>query len=439
VADTACQPALTLLRLSALVNLQTQPLKGIFPPSHQNFTVQFPFFCTHQPLCLKLHINYQAASPTCHPLLLPPPSFPHLPPPSPIFPHIGGGAPGSEAASPPLAAASAHQSRGACGPAPSVGGATGAAAMRRRSTGLTSPPPEVAASMDPTRLDLHIPSASLELSLRRAAREGRRRRREGRETTAAREGRRRRRRATFKRRWRLPSSARAPPPLSLVRRLPPPSLCGGSRLTPSGYGAKDVTPEAPEQGRGAVAAGDPAGRAVRKAAASSTASSASSPRLPPLSLSPTAGHTGRLSAPSDVACVVRPPNAPGMEAAGPNGMVPSPFQVAGAGGKGEKRPPGRSPPRCGQFHLCPLYTDTRRQRVSDTPASSRSPMAAARMRTTRPVPLRVVSHSVVYPRSSQSRPSPRRESSPCLPPLPLLFAWNMLVQQLIGIGYDVKF
>jgi hypothetical protein len=81
---------------------------------------------------------------------------------------------------------------------------------------------------------------------------------------------------------------------------------------------------------------------------------ASPPRLPPsLSLSPTAGHTGRLSAPADVACAVRPPNAPGMEAAGPNGMVRSPFQVAGAGAKTGKatsrslsRPvPG---PRCRQ-------------------------------------------------------------------------------------------
>jgi hypothetical protein len=62
---------------------------------------------------------------------------------------------------------------------------------------------------------------------------------------------------------------------------------------------------------------------------------------------------GRLSAPSDVACVVRPPNAPGMEAAGPNGMVRSPFQVAGAGvktGKATSRSLSRPVPgpRCRQ-------------------------------------------------------------------------------------------
>jgi hypothetical protein len=59
------------------------------------------------------------------------------------------------------------------GPAPSVGGATGAAATRRRSTGLTppslprSPPPWIRrgptstspASSSPTRPDLHIPGA----------------------------------------------------------------------------------------------------------------------------------------------------------------------------------------------------------------------------------------------------------------------------------------
>jgi hypothetical protein len=38
------------VRLSALVDLQTHPLKGIFPPSHPKFPVQFQFFCTRQPL-----------------------------------------------------------------------------------------------------------------------------------------------------------------------------------------------------------------------------------------------------------------------------------------------------------------------------------------------------------------------------------------------------
>jgi hypothetical protein len=87
------------LRLSALVNLQTQPLKGIFPPSHQNFTVRFSFFYTRQPLCLKLHTNYQAAGPTCHPLLLPLSPFPTYPtflfhslrPPLPSFPTQAAG------------------------------------------------------------------------------------------------------------------------------------------------------------------------------------------------------------------------------------------------------------------------------------------------------------------------------------------------------------
>jgi hypothetical protein len=55
-----------------------------------------------------------------------------------------------------------------------------------------------------------------------------------------------------------------------------------------------------------------------------------------------AGHTGRLSAPSDVACAVHPPNAPRMEAAGPNGMVPSPFQAADAGG-GKRSGPFQAP------------------------------------------------------------------------------------------------
>jgi hypothetical protein len=75
---SAVRPA---LELSALVILQTQPLKGIFPPSQQDFTVQFQFFRTRQPLCLKLHTNYQAAGPTRHSL-----SFFSPSPPTPTLP-----------------------------------------------------------------------------------------------------------------------------------------------------------------------------------------------------------------------------------------------------------------------------------------------------------------------------------------------------------------
>jgi hypothetical protein len=50
--------------------------------------------------------------------------------------------------------------------------------------------------------------------------------------------------------------------------------------------------------------------------------SPASQRLPPpLSLPPTAGPAGWFGAPSDVACPVRPPNAPGMASEAPNGMV----------------------------------------------------------------------------------------------------------------------
>jgi hypothetical protein len=45
------------LRLSALVNLQIQPLKRIFLSGHQKFPVQFQLFCTRRPLYLKLHTN----------------------------------------------------------------------------------------------------------------------------------------------------------------------------------------------------------------------------------------------------------------------------------------------------------------------------------------------------------------------------------------------
>jgi hypothetical protein len=59
------------VRLSALVNLQIQPPKGIFLPGHHNFPVQFQFHRTRQPLCLELHTNYCLWGPTCQPLFIP--------------------------------------------------------------------------------------------------------------------------------------------------------------------------------------------------------------------------------------------------------------------------------------------------------------------------------------------------------------------------------
>jgi hypothetical protein len=98
---------------------------------------------------------------------------------------------------------------------------------------------------------------------------------------------------------------------------------------------------------------------------------ASPPRLPPsLSLSPTAGHTGRLSAPSDVACAVRPPNAPGMEAAGPNGMVRSPFQVAGAGVK-----TGKATSRSLSWAVPGPGADS----LSDVPVDDEAPVVTSRI------------------------------------------------------------
>jgi hypothetical protein len=49
--------------LSALVNLQNQPLKGIFLTGHQQFPVQYQFSRTRQPLYLKLHTNYRLRAP----------------------------------------------------------------------------------------------------------------------------------------------------------------------------------------------------------------------------------------------------------------------------------------------------------------------------------------------------------------------------------------
>jgi hypothetical protein len=66
------------LRLFVLVNLQIQPLKGIFPPGHQEFSVQFQFFCTRRPLYLILHTNYPGLGPTHHTLLFFSPSPPTL-------------------------------------------------------------------------------------------------------------------------------------------------------------------------------------------------------------------------------------------------------------------------------------------------------------------------------------------------------------------------
>jgi hypothetical protein len=119
--------ALHTLRLSALVNLQTHPRKGIFSPSHLSFPVQFQIFCTRQPLCLKLQTNYQMraprvilfSSPSLHSLSL----LPNSPP-----------TPASISASP-------RRRR-----APS-GGETRAAAVTGRSRELAPPlPPELAAS-----------------------------------------------------------------------------------------------------------------------------------------------------------------------------------------------------------------------------------------------------------------------------------------------------
>jgi hypothetical protein len=47
-----------VLRLSALVELQIQPLKGIFLPGHRYFPVQYQFPRTRQPLYFTLQTNY---------------------------------------------------------------------------------------------------------------------------------------------------------------------------------------------------------------------------------------------------------------------------------------------------------------------------------------------------------------------------------------------
>jgi hypothetical protein len=97
------------LRLSALVDLQTQPLEGIFPPSHLKLSVQFQFLRTRQPLCLKLHINYQSRAHASYSFSSPLSTLssspnPHLPrdrrhpslrlPLPPLHSHAGSGAPG---------------------------------------------------------------------------------------------------------------------------------------------------------------------------------------------------------------------------------------------------------------------------------------------------------------------------------------------------------
>jgi hypothetical protein len=75
------------LRLSALIDLQTQPLEGIFPPSHLKLSVQFQFLRTRQPLCLKLHINYQSRAHASYSFSSPSPLSP--PPPIPTYPATG--------------------------------------------------------------------------------------------------------------------------------------------------------------------------------------------------------------------------------------------------------------------------------------------------------------------------------------------------------------
>jgi hypothetical protein len=69
------------VRLSALVDLQNQPLKGIFLSGHQQFPVQYHFSRTHQPLYLKLHTNYRLRGPLVS-LFLSPDSLSLHPPPS---------------------------------------------------------------------------------------------------------------------------------------------------------------------------------------------------------------------------------------------------------------------------------------------------------------------------------------------------------------------
>jgi hypothetical protein len=51
------------LRLSALVILQINPLKGIFLPHHPVFTVRYQSFRTRHPLNLVLHSNYPLRGP----------------------------------------------------------------------------------------------------------------------------------------------------------------------------------------------------------------------------------------------------------------------------------------------------------------------------------------------------------------------------------------
>jgi hypothetical protein len=83
------------LRLSALVNLQTQPLNGIFLSGHHNFPIQCQFPRTRQPLYLKLQTNQQMWSP--HIILIPPTAPSTLP-----APHLANSArsPGSPASAP---------------------------------------------------------------------------------------------------------------------------------------------------------------------------------------------------------------------------------------------------------------------------------------------------------------------------------------------------
>jgi hypothetical protein len=84
------------IRLSALVNLQIQPLNGIFLPGHHNFPVQCQFPRTRQPLYLKLQTNQQMWSPRV--ILIPSPAAPSTLP----APRLANSArsPGSPASAP---------------------------------------------------------------------------------------------------------------------------------------------------------------------------------------------------------------------------------------------------------------------------------------------------------------------------------------------------